>query len=108
MISHNYFICNLYMNELSINDYKYILEFYKKPIPKSKRMLKQQAEKILSNKLCRCIKKINKNNESRAIGICTKNIINKKGYNRGIFTCKKKQTVKLTKKNNTRKIKNLV
>ena len=44
------------MSQLTINDYKHILEFYNKPIPKSKRLLKSQAEKIIANKLCRCIK----------------------------------------------------
>ena len=91
------------MSELTINDYKHILEFYKKPMPKSKRLLKQQAEKLLAEKLCRCIKKIDKQNESRAIGICTKTIINNKGFTRGKFTCKKKQTIILKKKNSTRK-----
>ena len=92
------------MSELTNNDYKRILEFYKKSIPKSKRLLKQQAEKILASKLCRCIKKVDKENEARAIGICTKTIINNKGFTRGKFTCKKKETIALKKKKNiTRK-----
>lgn len=91
------------MSELTTNDYKHILEFYKKPIPKSTRVLKLQAENILASKLCRCIKKINKGLESRAIGICTKTIINNKGYTRGKFTCKNKTSIKLSKKNKTRK-----
>jgi hypothetical protein len=82
------------MSELTNNDYKKILEFYNKPIPKSKRLLKLQAEKLLSSKLCRCIKKVDKKNEARAIGICTKTIINNKGFTRGKFTCKKNQTSK--------------
>ncbi len=91
------------MSELTTNDYKHILEFYKKPIPKSKRILKVQAEKIIASKLCRCIKKFEKNYEARAIGICTKTVINDKGYKRGKFTCKNKQTIKLSKKNKTKK-----
>lgn len=91
------------MSELTINDYKHILAFYKKPIPKSKRLMKLQAERILTSKLCRCIKKIDKVNESRSIGICTKTVINNKGFIRGKFTCKKKQVIKLLKKNKTRK-----
>jgi len=91
------------MSELTNNDYKKILEYYNKPIPKSKRLLKSQAEKILVNKLCRCIKKIDKKNEVRAIGICTKTIFNNKGFTRGKFTCKKKQTITIKKKNLTRK-----
>jgi hypothetical protein len=91
------------MSELTTNDYKHILEFYEKPIPKSKRILKVQAEKIIASKLCRCIKKIKRNSESRAIGICTKTIVNTKGFTRGKFTCRKKQTIKLSKKNKTKK-----
>ena len=92
------------MSELTINDYRHILEFYKKSIPKSKRLLKSQAKKLLANKLCRCIKKVDKENEARAIGICTKTIINNKGFTRGKFTCKKKETITLKKKKNiTRK-----
>ena len=95
------------MSELTNNDYKHILEFYKEAIPKSKRLLKLQAENLLANKLCRCIKKVDIKNEARAIGICTKTIINNKGYSRGKFKCKGKSTIKLlkNKKNKTRRIK---
>jgi hypothetical protein len=89
------------MSELTINDYKHILAFYKKPLPKSKRLMKMQAEKILTSQLCRCIKKLEKKGP-RSIGICTKSIINNKGFTRGKFTCKKKQAIKLLK-NKTRK-----
>jgi len=94
------------MSQLTKNDYKKILEFYNKTIPKSNRLLKQQAEKIIATKLCRCIKKIDKidkKNEGRSIGICTKTIINNKGFTRGKFTCKNKQTINLKKKNTTKK-----
>lgn len=95
------------MSELTNNDYKRILEYYNKPIPKSKRLLKIQAEKMLVNKLCRCIKKVDKENEARSIGICTKTIINNKGFTRGKFTCKKRQSIKLLKRNITKKRKNI-
>ena len=39
------------MTDLNNNDYKHILEYYKKPIPKSSRLLKLHANKILSEKL---------------------------------------------------------
>jgi len=91
------------MSELTTNDYKHILAFYKKTIPKSKRSIKLEAEKILANKLCRCIKKFDKHMESRSIGLCTKSVINAKGFVRGKFTCKKKQTIQLFKKTKTRK-----
>ena len=92
------------MSELTINDYKSILEYYKKTIPKSKRLLKIAAEKILADKLCRCIKKLDPINESKSIGICTKTIFNRKGYTRGKFQCKKKQSVKFRKTGNPSKL----
>ena len=41
------------MTELNDSDYKQILEYYNKPIPKSRRLLKNSAEKILAEKLCK-------------------------------------------------------
>ena len=62
------------MSQITNDEYIKILEFYQKPIPKSKRLLKMAAEKIMASKLCRCIKKIEPENEARSIGICTKTI----------------------------------
>jgi hypothetical protein len=90
------------MNELNNNDYKKILEFYNEQIPKSNRLIKIAAEKILAGKLCRCIKKVDKENERRAIGICTKTIFNRKGYTRSKFKCKGKATVKFYKTNKSK------
>ena len=89
------------MTGITDNDYKKILEYYKKPLPPSRRLLKLNAEKILAQKLCRCIKKVGVNNESRSIGICTKTIFNRKGFTRGKFQCKKNVKVdfKKTRKN---------
>ena len=65
----------------------------------------KEAEKILSDKLCRCIKSVNKkgalDNEPRSIGICTKTIFNNKGLTRGKFKCKK--PTKFVKFNKTMK-----
>ena len=96
------------MNKLTINDYKQILEFYNIPIPKSKKLLKVEAEKIMATKLCKCIKKIDPEFEEKSIGICTKTIFNNKGYTREKFKCKGKKYVtfrktassKKTRKNN--------
>ena len=94
-------------HELTNKDYISILKYYNIDIPKSNRLLKKQAEKIMAEKLCKCIKKIVPINESRAIGICTKTIFNQKGYTRGKFQCKKKQSVKFRKTENfTNKNKN--
>ena len=90
--------------KITDTDYKNILIFYNKPIPKNKLELKSAAEDILALKLCSCIKKINpiliKKNEPRAIGICTKSVFNNKNLTRGKFKCLKKRSVtfKKTKK----------
>ena len=95
--------------KLTNKDYVSILKYYNLDIPKSRRLLKIQAEKIMAEKLCKCIKKLDPENEARSIGICTKTIFNRKGYTRGEFKCKQKQSVKFRKtgrsqkKNNTRK-----
>jgi hypothetical protein len=97
--------------ELTNKDYVSILKYYNMSVPRSKRLLKKQAEHIMAEKLCKCIKKIDPVNEAKSIGICTKTIFNRKGYTRGKFECKKKQTVNFRKtykfinksKNKTRK-----
>lgn len=92
------------MSELTYNDYTNILKYYNNPIPKSKRVLKQQANKLIVENLCRCIKKFDKKNESRAIGICTRAVINNKGFTRkNKFTCKKPYTISLVKNHNKTK-----
>ncbi len=85
------------MSGITESDYKKILEFYEKPIPRSKRLLKIEAEKILATKLCKCIKKVDVKNEARSIGICTKSVINTKGFTRGKFKCKGKKYITFRK-----------
>ena len=94
--------------EVTNKDYISILNYYKINIPKSKRILKIKAEKIMAEKLCKCIKKIDPVNEAKSIGICTKTIFNRKGYTREKFQCKSPRSVKFKKtnklvKNKTRK-----
>lgn len=84
-------------SSLTIGDYEKILNYYKIPIPKSKRILKLKAEDILSSKLCKCIKKLDPVKEERSIGICTKTVVNRKGFTRGKFKCKGKRSISLTK-----------
>ena len=91
------------IHKLTKLDYANILHFYKKKIPTSNKILKLQAEHLLGEKLCRCIKKLGPTNEARSIGICTKTVINNKGYIRGKFSCKKKQHVTLTRRNSLKK-----
>ncbi len=44
--------------KITNNEYIKILEFYKIPIPGTKKQIQKEAEKILSEKLCKCIKEI--------------------------------------------------
>ena len=91
--------------EMNITDYKKILNYYNLAIPKSSRLIEKMARDIMSQKLCRCIKKIDKANEARSIGICTKTIFNSKGFTRGKFKCKGKSYADFekTKKGKTKK-----
>ena len=91
------------IHKLTKLDYANILHFYKKKIPKSTRNLTLQAEHLLAEKLCRCIKKLGPTNEARSIGICTKSVINNKGYTRGKFSCKKQQHITLSKRKTSKK-----
>jgi hypothetical protein len=91
------------MTEITTNDYRQILEYYNKKIPKSNAALKQAAEKILSEKLCKCIKKLDPEHEARSIGICTKTIFNRKGLTRGNFSCRGKRNITLKKQKISKK-----
>jgi len=82
-------------NKITKTDYINILKFYNKSIPKSSRLIKLEATKIMSEKLCKCIKKLDPINEARSIGICSNSIFNKKGLSRGKFTCRKGKNTKL-------------
>jgi hypothetical protein len=93
------------MGVLKKNDYIKILNYYNIPINSSdtSKQIKNKAEKILAEKLCKCIKKVKNNdddniesntdsndeNESRAIAICNDTIFRRKGIRHSNFTCKK-------------------
>lgn len=80
--------------KLTNNDYIKILDFYNIKHTKntSTKSIKNKAEKILAEKLCKCIKKVDikKKNKSRSIGICKKSVLTRKNISSGRFTCKKK------------------
>jgi len=92
------------MGTLTKNDYVSILNYYNIEINKDMSLLdiKNKAENILASKLCKCIKKIDKNSDSetRAIAICRDAVIQKKGLDIFSFTCKNK--AKLIPKKNTK------
>ena len=81
--------------KLNKSDYLNILRFYNINISSDAKIneIRNKAEDIISKKLCRCIKKIQKPkdlNESRAIAICQNSVLGKKNIKINRFTCKKK------------------
>lgn len=82
--------------KITNSDYSKILSYYGLDIPKKGAHLKEEAENILSKKLCSCIKKVGPT-EARAIGVCTKTVLNRKGLSRGKFKCKNGRKIELKK-----------
>ena len=91
--------------KLTQNDYITILEYYDIEIPKNKKgnidkkMVKSEAEKILATKLCRCIKKVDKNDEPKSISVCTNSIFKNRGLKYNAFQCAPAFTLLKTKRN---------
>jgi len=86
---------------LTTNDYINVLKYYKQDIPSRNLSIKSRAEEILAQKLCKCIKKVDKRvggNEKKAIAICSKGVFTRKGLSRGKFECKKKNRVTFKKR----------
>jgi hypothetical protein len=74
-------------------DYLTILKFYGINISDMKKTeIKEKAEGILADKLCRCIKKVNEGakDETRAIAICNASVLKRKGIKPMKFKCKKR------------------
>lgn len=99
------------MHDLTGKDYKLLLRYYDQPIPIKKQTLRDNAESIISEKLCRCIKNVkNVKKEKDRIAICRSSVFNKKGIDFVSFSCKNKphlyarKTAKNTRKQNKKKI----
>jgi hypothetical protein len=83
---------------LILKDYRAILNFYginNKSL--NNENIKKKAEKILAEKLCKCIKKVNKNDEKKSIAICRSSVLHRKGIDMYKFSCKKKSMFKIGK-----------
>lgn len=83
---------------LSNQDNMNVLTYYNIHVPKKKnktdkKKTRKLVKRILADKFCKCIKKLtvrnNGVNEGRTIGLCTKSVFERKGLQRGRFTCKK-------------------
>jgi hypothetical protein len=87
--------------KLKREEYIEILKFYNINYndKMSIKILRKMTEKIIAEKLCRCIKKVDKrgDNESRAIGICINSVVSRKKLKIFKFTCKKRPKLKLKK-----------
>jgi hypothetical protein len=85
--------------KITNSDYSKILAYYGLDVPKKGSHLKDAAENILSQKLCSCIKKVGPSakDEQKAIGVCTKTVLNRKGFSRGKFKCKNGRKLELKK-----------
>jgi len=90
------------MDGLTNKDYLSILKYYNINIDEkmNENDIKHRAENILANKLCKCIKKVSKKNrnENRAIALCRKTVIQRKGLDIFNFSCKNKNRL-ISKKN---------
>ncbi len=75
---------------MTTNDYEKILSYYKIPFAElSTRELKQTAEDILANKLCKCIKAVEKKvGTKNAIALCTSSVFGKKGLKYFDMSCR--------------------
>jgi hypothetical protein len=93
---------------LSLNDYKLILKYYNIDISGMKNSaIRKRAEGILAEKLCRCIKTVDKsktNKNIKAIAVCKNSVLTKKHLKISKFSCKKKATFLTSKKNKDEKI----
>ncbi len=105
---------------LTRKDHEAILRYYRLPIPKTASVVRTKAEAILATKLCHCISSVSstpssstlskrsrssgrsrsrtKENNSRAVAICTNNLFNRNGIVRGAFHCKKRPRVPISTK----------
>lgn len=100
--------------KLTRKDYETILAYYKVPFEHKEPLssIRGQAEKVLSSKLCRCIKSVSTKSddsgEKRAIAICKSSILHRKKLSESGFKCRKHQSIKLKRiggsRNKTRRL----
>lgn len=94
--------------KLTRKDYETILRYYNVPFDKTTKMenVKREAEKVLSDKLCRCIKKVTEkphpDGEKRAIALCKVSILHKKGLTDMGFGCKKQKGITIRRRGGKR------
>lgn len=96
--------------KLERKDYENVLKFYNVPFVAAQPIqeLKTAVEELMSDKLCRCIKKVtsqgHSDGENRAIAVCKKSILHKKGLTDTGFYCKNQKRVSLKKRGGRRRL----
>ena len=93
---------------MKTSDYNTILLHYEVDIPKTLKEKKELVEKILANKMCRCIKAVQKSSkleEPAAIAICNKSIFQKRGLKYNKIKCIKRAQIIENKKTKKKLIK---
>ena len=91
LIFFTIFLYFIIIMKLTKNDYIHLLKYYNIDTKKYKsyKSIKNIGEKVVSKKLCNCIKSVDKNNENKSIAICRNSIFKKRGLSIKKFTCKK-------------------
>lgn len=90
------------------SDYNMILNHYEVPIPKSRRIKRKMVEDLLSDKMCRCIKSVEKTSklkEPAAIAICNQSIFRNRGLKYNKLKCKPKPQFIANKKTKKKLVK---
>lgn len=93
---------------LSKQDYVRLLTTYDKTLfasevqRKTKKQLQRQVERKMATKLCRCIKKLEPRFGASSVGICTRSVVNRRGFTRGQFQCKPRTRITLKRKQRRR------
>lgn len=81
------------MNSLNKNDYITVLQYYDISYQDLTLFeMASKAEDILANKLCRCIKKVEKEtkNKKKAIAVCTNSVLKQRNLKVYKYKCDKK------------------
>lgn len=80
---------------LTKDDHRAVLSYYGIDFANmdSKRLHKA-SEELLAEKLCRCIKKVDPNDEKKSIAICRRSVLGRKGIDVYEFSCKSKEAIK--------------
>ena len=96
--------------QLTRQDYLDILDYYNINVKKKDiNFLKNKVEKLVTNKLCKCIKSVKNKikDERKSIAICNYSVLKRKSLKIKRFSCKKKKLLSKKEDKNLMKSKKL-